>query len=325
MKRLGMIGFLLWGIAGLAWADEAAQIRLPDPPVSLFGGRPATWCLEVAGPVAFEGSVAWNLAVAGGVIARREARVAVRLGEVAPVDIEVDLPGVREGIIAEGRLQMALRDERGEVFAEMEHTFHVFGADPAAGGMEWLRGLEMTVYDPEGRTAERLDELGWPYRRISNLSALESVGTNVLLVGEGISLRSARGVMESVVRTAQRGGRVVMLAPADGFFPPPGSGDDAGTPKSLQFHDPTYVQGLDKRLDAPPLRSVFRLGGQRTGSVVSVESGGGWAFMEAHWSGGGVLLLCGCGLLETWEASPAPRFLLMRMLEEATLEKEKEP
>jgi len=220
---------------------------------------------------------------------------------------------------------MALRDERGEVLAELEHPFFVFGANPAAGRLEWLRGLEMSVYDPEDRTAERLEELGWPFRRISNLSALETLGTHVLLVGEGISLRSARGLMGSMVRAAERGGRVVMLAPEDGSFPPPGSGDGAVAPESLQFHDKAYVQRLDKRLDAPPRRATFRLGGQRTGPVVSVESAGGWAFMEARWPGGGVLLLCGCGALETWEASPAPRFLLMRMLEKATLEKEKEP
>ena len=325
MKRLGMIGLLLWSVAGLARADEAAQIRLRDPSASVFGGRPAVWRLNVDGPAAFEGTVAWNLAVSGGVIARREARVAVRPGEPAPVDIDVDLPDVKEGVIVEGRLQMALRDERGEVLAELEHPFFVFGANPAAGRLEWLRGLEMSVYDPEDRTAERLEELGWPFRRISNLSALETLGTHVLLVGEGISLRSARGLMEAVVRAAERGGRVVMLAPEDGSFPPPGSGDDAAAPESLQFHDSTYVQGLDKRLDASPRRAVFRLGGQRTGPVVSVESAGGWAFMEARWPGGGVLLLCGCEALETWEASPAPRYLLMRMLEKATLEKEKEP
>ncbi len=325
MKRLGMIGLLLWSVVGLARADEAAQIRLRNPSASVFGGRPAVWRLDADGPVAFEGTVVWNLTVSGGVIARREARVAVRPGEAVMVDIEVDLPDVREGIIAEGRLQMALREGRGAVLAELEHSFYVFGENPAAGRMEWLRGLEMIVYDPEGRTAERLEELGWPFRRISNLSALEALGTHVLLMGEGISLRSARGLMEAVMRAAERGGRVVMLAPVDGAFPPPGSGDDAAAPESLQFHDSTYVQGLDKRLDTPARRSTFRLDGQRTGPVVGVESAGGWAFMEARWPGGGVLLLCGCGLLETWEVSPAPRYLLMKMLEKATLEKEKEP
>lgn len=325
MKRLGMIGILLWSVAGLAQAGEAAQIRLLEPSANVFGGRPAAWRLEVVGSASFEGSVAWNLAVSGGVIARRETRVGVRPEEPARVDIEVDLPDVREGVIVEGRLQMALRDERGEVLAELEHPFHVFGGNPATGRMEWLRGLELSVYDPEGRTVERLEELDWPFRRVSNLSAVESLGTNVLLVGEGISLRSARGLMEAVVCAAERGGRVVMLAPVEGSFPPPGSGENAVAPEALEFHDSTYVQRLNKRLDSPPLRSAFRLGGQRTGPVVSVESGGGWAFMEARWARGGVLLLCGCGLLETWEAAPAPRYLLMRMLEKATLEKEKEP
>lgn len=325
MKHPGIIGFLvLMSVAGLARAEEAAQIRLREPSGSVFGGRPAGWRLEVVGPVAFEGAVAWNLAVSGGVIARREARVAVRPGEVTPVEIEVELPEVREGVIAEGRLQVALRDGGGEALAELEHSFYVFGTNPATGRMEWLRGLELSVYDPEGRTVERLEELGWPFRRISNLSVLETPGARVFLAGEGVSLRSARGLMAAAVRAAERGGRIVMLAPLDGVFPPPGSDEGAAAPEALRFHDSTYVQGLDKRLDTPPRRSMFRLGGQRTGAVVSVEPAGGWAFMEARWPGGGALLLCGCGLLETWEASPAPRYLLVRMLEEVTLGKEKE-
>ena len=325
MKRLGMIGLLLWSVAGQAWAEESAQIRLLDPPASVFGGRAAAWRWEVTGPTALEGNVAWNLAVSGGVIARREVRVAARAGEVAGGVIEVDLPDVQEGVIAEGRLQMALRDESGQVLAGREHSFYVFGTNPAAGRKEWLRGLELSVYDPEGRTAERLEELDWPFHRVSNLSALESVGSHMLLVGEGVSLRSARGLMEAAVRVAEQGGRVLVLAPADGAFAPPGSGEGERTPETLWFHDAAYVQGLDKRLDAPPLRAAFRLGGQRTGPVVSVEADGGWAFMEARWPGGGTLLLGGCGLLETWETSPSPRFLLVRMLEGMTQEKEEEP
>ncbi len=325
MKRLGWIGILVWSIAGLAQAGDAVQIRLRNPSVSVFGGRPAVWRLEVTGPDVFVGNVAWNLTVSGGVIARRETRVAIRPGEAGMVDIAVHLPDVRDGVIVEGRLQMALQDERGEVLAGLEHSFYVFGTNPAAGRKEWLRGLELSVYDPEGRTAERLEELDWPFHRVSNLSALESVGSHMLLVGEGGSLRSARGLMEAAMRVAEQGGRVLVLAPADGAFAPPGSGEGERTPETLRFHDTAYVQGLDKRLDAPLLRAAFRLGGQRTGPVVSVETGGGWAFMEARWPGGGTLLLCGCGLLETWETSPSPRFLLMRMLEEMTQEKEKEP
>lgn len=326
MKRLLPTIALLSGIAvgQLAFA-ESAGLRLLEDHSSVFGGRPAAWRVEVTSPNGGEGSVAWSLAVSGGVIARREPRVVLRPGEPTIVEIDVDLPGVREGVVADGRLQIALRDDGGQTLAVLEHPIHVFGPDPAAGRMEWLRGLKLTVYDPEGRTAERLDEMGWPHRRISNLSALESVGDGLLLVGEGCSLRGARKLMDVAMRVAQQGGRVLFLAPVDGEFPPPGTEEGSVAPESLQFFDQTYAQRLDRRLDAPPLHSTFRLGGQRTGPVVSVKSGGGWAFMEARWSGGGTLLLCGCGLLETWEASPAPRFLLVRMLEWMTQEKEKEP
>ena len=326
MRRIRSAVFWACGIVvgSLALGDDAS-LRLIDGRQSVFGGRGAAWRVEGVDPAGGGGSVAWSVSVEGGVIARQEPRVALRPGEPVEVEVEVDLPGVSEGVVAGGLLRVVLRDEGGGPRAELEHPFHVFGGDPAAGKGEWLRGLDLRVYDPDGRTAERLDEMGWPYRRVTNLSALEGMGGGVLVVGEGCALQGMRGGMESAARVAQRGGAVVFLAPADGGFPLPGSGVDAGIPESLRFHGSSYVGELDKRLEAPPRRAGFRLGVRRGEPVVSVESGGGWAFMEARWAGGGALLLCGCGLLDTWEASPSPRFLLVRMLEQVIPEKEKEP
>ena len=74
----------------------------------------------------------------------------------------------------------------------------------------------------------------------------------------------------------------------------------------------------------PPARAAFRLGGTRAGAEVAVASSDGWAFVEARWPDGGALMLVGPGVLETWESSPVPRHLLVRLLEWATATQEKE-
>lgn len=326
MKAAGWIwaAWLCGAVVLPAAAEENAGLRWLDGGFAAFGGTSATWRVEAQGPRAAEGHVAWSLEVGGGVIARREQSVRLEPASPASVDIVVDLPEVRAGIVAEGRLQVALQDENRQPLAELEQLVFVFGRDPTTERKQWLGELDLRLYDPSGETARRLDELGWPYRRLANPAALAAMGGGTLIVGEGCSLRENRGLMEAAIRAAQGGAHVVVLAPADGAFAPPGPAVGGPGPVALHFYGPEFVRELDKRFDVPPARAAFRLGGTRAGAEVAVASSDGWAFVEARWPDGGALMLVGPGLLDTWETSPVPRHLLVRLLEWTTAKQEKE-
>ena len=326
MKAAGWI--LAAGMCGMAVlaaaAEENAGLRWLDGGSAAFGGTSATWRVEASGAFAAEGHLAWSLEVGGGVIARRERSVRLDPVASASVDISVDLPEARAGVVAEGRLQVALQDENRQPLAELEQPVFVFGRDPTTERKQWLGELDLRLYDPSGETARRLDELGWPYRRIANPAAFAALGGGTLIVGEGCSLRENRGLMEAAIRAAAGGAHVVVLAPADGAFAPPDPAEDGSEPVALRFYGPDFVRELDKRFDVPPPRAAFCLGGTRAGAEVAVVSSGGWAFVEARWSTGGALVLAGPGVLETWERSPVPRYLLVRLLEWTTAKQEKE-
>lgn len=313
------------GIVWSAAADDAAKIRLLDGRSCVFAERTASWRVELTDQSAYEGRLAWSLSAFGGVIARREEVVRMQPGEPVVVEIGAALPSVREGVVGEGRLALTLLDDRQRPRAEAAHPVYVFGPDPAAARAAWLRSLDLRVYDPAGTTAQKLDGLGWPFRRLSNLAALDSLGEATLIVGEGCSLRESRGLLDQAVRAARNGARVVFLAPTDGEFPPPESAESLPGPESLHVYDASFVRALDKRLDVPAPRGTFRLAGRRTGAEWVVEPAGGWACLELRWANGGALVLAGWGLLETWDASPAPRQLLFRMLESANKQSEREP
>ena len=315
-----------WSVAVLAAAaaEESAGLRLLDGRSATFGGTSATWRVEAHGPRVVEGHVAWSLETEGGVVARREQGVRLDPAAPASVEIVVDLPETRAGVVAEGRLRVALLDERRQPLAELEKPVFVFGRDPATDRKQWLQELDLRLYDPSGETARRLDELGWPHRQIANPAAFAALGGGTLIVGEGCSLRENRGLMEAAIRAAQGGAHVVVLAPADGAFAPPGPAEAGPGPATLRFLGPEWIRELDKRLDVPALRAAFRLGGTRAGAEVAVVSGEGWAFVEARWPDGGALVLAGPGLLDTWEISPVPRHLLVRLLEWTTAKQEKE-
>ncbi len=324
MKPLFLASVLLGAVTCLAAVEDVAQIRLLDETASLFAERATSWRVELTDPDTYAGRVAWSLSVSGAVIARREQSITLRSNEATVLVVGVDLPAIREGVVADGQLSITLLDGRNQPRAEREFPIYVFGKDPTVHRAEWLQGLKLHVFDPDGETVQRLKDLGWPCRRITNLAALETLGSSVLIVGEGCSLRTQRGLMESALHAAKNGARIVFLAPTEGSFAPPGLAEGGLGPTTLQFHDGSFVRTLDKRLDVPPLRGTFRLGGQRTGPEVVVEPSGGWACMEMRWANGGTLLMGGFGLLGTWESSPVPRYLLVRMLEWVTTEKERE-
>ena len=62
-------------------------------------------------------------------------------------------------------------------------------------------------------------------------------------------------------------------------------------------------------------RSAVRLVGERGTVNVEVTDGQGWPWVEMEYEGGGRLIICGFAMIEQWESTPAPRFLLARMLE----------
>ena len=320
-----MVGTCLGGILLAASAQgEEAGLRWLAGRSAVFGGTSAMWRVEAFGPGAAENHVTWSLEIGDGVIARREQSVQLGSGAPANVEIAVDVPEVRAGVAAEGRLQVVLLDGNRRPLAELERPVFVFGRDPAAERKQWIEELDLRLFDPEGATARRLDELGWPYRRIANPAAFAVLGAGTLIVGEGCALRENRGLMDAALRAAAGGTRIVILAPANGAFAPPGPEEAGPGPAAVHFRNAEFVRDLDKRFDVPAARATFRLGGTRAGAEVAVVPTGGWACIEARWSNGGALVLAGPGLLETWESSPVPRHLLVRLLEWATAKQEKE-
>ena len=326
MMKTAWAIWVCWGVAVLAAtaAEKNAGLCWLDCGFAVFGGTSATWRVEASGARAAEGHVVWILEVGGGVVARREQSVHWDAAAPANMEIAVDLPEARAGVAAEGQLQVALLDESRQPLAELKQPVFVFGRDPAAERKQWLRELDLRLYDPSGETVRRLDELGWPHRRSANPAAFAASGGGTLIIGEGCSLRENRGLMDAAIRAAEGGAHVVVLAPADGAFSPPGPAEDGSGPATLRFCGPEFVCELDKRFDVLPARATFRLGGTRAGAEVAVVSSGGWAFVEARWPDGGTLVLVGPGLLDKWETSPVPRHLLVRLLEWATVRQEKE-
>src|SRR5690606_23449963 len=98
-------------------------------------------------------------------------------------------------------------------------TVWLFARDPFANRREWLKQQQLVLYDPAGETAECFANADIPFELVANLSAIESVPTKLIVVGEGVSFREDRGLPELLCQRVEQGTPVLCLAPTQGEFP----------------------------------------------------------------------------------------------------------
>ena len=233
---------------------------------------------------------------------------------------------MKEGVIIAARLSVDLyAGGGGRSVAGHERRLWIFPEDPFALQTEWLEGLEIALFDPEGDTAERFEAAKIPLKRVHNVAALETTAGGVLIIGEGVSLDEHRSLPEEMMRTAAGGVPVVCLALSSGELPMPGTaGADLPVPARVVLGRQDAITTLDKRLDAaawPPdgevVASTLSITSKRYRVVGEVgEAKDGWSWIEVRYpKPGATLLICGFSVVEHWDAGPAPRYLLARMLE----------
>ena len=127
--------------------------------------------------------------------------LAVQAEHPAEVAFALKAPEVKEGVILESQLSVAAY-AAGDEKAAAGHVKKVwiFPPDPFADRSQWLKGLKITLFDPERKTADVLEKAGVPFMFTKNPSALDELNEGLLVIGEGISWRDYRGLGESMVR-----------------------------------------------------------------------------------------------------------------------------
>lgn len=293
---------------------------------NVFGGREFTLHFVLSVPQQFTGKVCWQYVSNGRTIARGERGVAITAGRPEPVEIRLEAPPVKDGVVWQTTLSVSAMEQGSQKeIAKSEKTLWVFCEDPFAFNREWLKNLNVTLFDPDGKTTGIFKKAGMPFRETRNVSVLSEIKEGMIVVAEGISFREYRGLSEAMLNAAARGVPVLCLGAAGGEIQVPGIGESAlPQPARVVLRKNDIIRTLDKRLDAsswcPGDRAVvssLMLRGERgavTGEVTLNENG--WPWVElAFDKKGETLVICGFGLVKSWEASPTPRYLLVRLLE----------
>jgi hypothetical protein len=313
-------------------ADDKAIIEPEEKWANVFGGRPVDFHFAVKTPKAFTGRAEWHLNVADvRKIASDKKEIKARPDQPAKLAIRLPVPPVKDGVIQGAKLHVAIfADGKEKPEAVLVKLLWIFPENPFADRSRWLKDLKIVLFDPEKKTAEVFKQTNVPFEQRPNVAGLGEIKEGTLIVGEGVSFKQFPDLPETLTRAAAGGVNVLCLAPADGTLTIPGVDVKAPAPTSLVWKRQTIIQEFDDRLDAQDWS-----GGKPVGSSIAVQAlegrvvgvvsrnAAGWPWLEARFAPAkGKLVICGFGMIERWQASPTPRFLLARLLETLTAKDE---
>ncbi|MBN9521193.1 hypothetical protein J0H58_22180 [bacterium] len=303
-------------------AKTEVSIAPNQAPGNVFGGEDVSLRFRVAGPRPAAGKVVWRVAL--GTATVKAGELSLGAGDVT---VKFAAPDAKDGVFIPLRLTLSVvAAGQPRPAATLEHDLTVFPRDPFTDRTEWLKGLDLRLFDPKGTTAKVLTAAKVPFEEIRTVDALADVKVGVVVVGEGTSFKDERGLGAALPKLAASGVAVLVLAPADGELPVPGLGGPVGGLGEVAFGR-EMVRRLDKRLDpdgwagdGPTVTRTIAVKPGEDGIVGEVAVGNvGWTWAEARQSPGrGRWLFCGLAVVTKWDAGPTPRFLFARMLEHLT-------
>ncbi len=309
-----------------AW-DEVVTIQPREARSGVFGQSKTSFSFDLRVKRPLQGVATWAFSSKGRTIARGEQSVSLAVGETVKVVIPLVIPPVREGVIFPAQLMLSVQEKPGSApLAQQLKPVWIFPPDPFFDQRDQLKRLPVLVYDPQGDTLRVLQAAKLPLRQVRRAAELLDMQSGMLVIGEGLAWDQHPQLNETIELLAARGVPVLCLAAAGGEFRLPGSHGDQPLPRSLSFHASDIIQKIDQRLDPEGWTrdgefagSTFRLnevGGEILARFTPTD--GGWRWLEARYPGQGSLVFCGFGIVKHWEASPAPRFLFARVIEQMT-------
>jgi hypothetical protein len=327
MMTYPMLFCCLFAVVATSVTAQGAELSLPDGRTCFFADSRVSIPVAMLSGQTDRSRLSWSLRMHDAVVARREVAIDVRANDPTVHTLDLDLPITREGLAIKGELAISLINSLEQESAHVTMPLHILDPDPFVKRKQWLKELNLQVYDPEGQTVRVFETADIPFREINNPAGLEELSDGMVIIGEGLSLRTSRGLMSIVMKVAQAGVPVLVLAPAEGQFQLPGFGTSSEAQaldlKRLMFQDRDVITALDKRLDtarwaenSDSVMRYFRIGAYRDQPEIVMDEKQGWPWIALDGKGKQRIRFCGFGIIRDWDDSPVPRYLLAAMLEQ---------
>ena len=228
--KLRMIAAMAIGLIRLLPPSSATADNVVLEPAdrcsNLFADSDTQLLYRLQPTAPLKGRIRWSLSVHQRTIAHGEAAVNAAAGKTIVFAFPLRTPHVKEGVVLQALCSVAVYadgEQRQETLAAHDKTLWIFPRDPFVDRRVWLKGLKITLFDPEGKTADVLEKAGFPFTLSRNIDALDGVEQGLLMIGEATAWRDHHSLGEVMVKAAARGLPVLCLAPGEGSIQLPGA------------------------------------------------------------------------------------------------------
>lgn len=326
-RRFTVLVILLFGSSTVVRAQDRSEtgveIKAREARSTVFGGERVKLHFDVASAEPKTFTVPWTLSAGRRRLAAGELSVDAGPLQAGTAALPLRIPEVRDGIVLDVELKLSAVVD-GTAAAQISKRISIYPRDPFALRKKWLEELPISLYDPVGKTAKQFEEADVPFQQLQSIAALDSIDKGILVVGEGLSWKTQRGLFDTIVQAAARGLPVLCLASSEGAVPIPFAADsNLPRPDRVSLERNAVITRLDKRLDADawgsggdPVTTSLEIAQSRTAIEGTVlDSAAGWPWAELRYGDRGVLVWCGFGVISRWEDGPTPRYLLSRIFE----------
>ncbi len=335
------LGSWSWGM-GPAEKVELVPLMLPR---TLFADSVCAVSIRLRSQEYRAGKLVWQLAGGSRTLFSGEVAATIEANSESIVPIRIPIPPVRDGVGLETRLQLQYSSATGHS-QSFQQSLWILSRNPFIGKSQWLEKLNITLFDPQGRTRASFESAGIPFRQVREVAALKNVESGIVVVGEGVSLNVYASLWDALTTLAERGLQAICFAPSEGRVDLPGTRSSVGRkPSSIALRHSDVILEFDKRLDWRAWSKDARLSvggldidtsrGQVVGEFVLNDSS--WPWIEVRYSqeSGGVisnepktqdtygaaissagrLIVCGFGVVEFWDSNPSSRYFLTSLFE----------
>lgn len=283
----------------------AVTLDTSDQPQNGFSGAETEYRVKVYGEANERVTLRWRLDFNRAALAHGVTDMALDRAGSGESRFELRIPETKPGVVLKTNLHISI----GKISATT--PFWIFPKDAFLDRIEWLKSLELLLYDPSKTTKNALK--GIPTTGVANLESLEE---GILLVGDGVTLRTE--LFEALTVCASKGIPVICLAP--NFKGLTLTGKIAG------FRI-TSRSGFDDRLDRLPEPKSYALVARRNQLVLRTAEHddlvqGSFIRIGIGESDTPILVL-GENIVTHWDEHPAASFLLFALLEKLDSTREK--
>jgi hypothetical protein len=286
----------------------------------LFADSEATFHVHVRASDKRPDSLHWSLVMADRSVASGDVPVDANAQAV----VNLTLPPVKPTVVLDAVLVFSVNPANAaDDELTLKKPLAIFPREAFTSAAQY-RQLDIALFDPRKTTAEVLTKAGLPLKQLRTVEALRASESKFIIIGEGLPADRHGDIPQALSEITTAGKTAICLAPASGHWRLPAwSGEQAAT-RSIALRRGEAIQEFDSRFDAAawpgvpqPIAGGLVLEAFRGQFGARIEPGENtWPWVEVRSATGGRIAFCGYGLIQHWEASPVPRYLIAKLLEQ---------